>query len=279
MRNRTAETDNTQETVRPNWEQIPLFQFCRLEDRNDIRLLHILPGNPGDLLQCKCIRYPSSRGLPGSQRPEYTAISYTWGDLNRKEPILLNNKKHYTTQNAKNVLLRIRSRQTSQIVWIDAICIDQDHITERNHQVRLMDQIYSNAQQTFIWLGQASEDSDLAMDFILTINQALDDLEGSESVTDTMLLQKTATQRDSPSWVALGNLFARPWFQRVWVNQEAALSRAAHMVCGERKLAWEDVGCMIENLEKWRVVHLIKTKTFLEPTDFRGIYSFLYAEY
>jgi hypothetical protein len=31
-------------------------------------------------------------------------------------------------------------------------------------------------------------------------------------------------------------------------------------VCGERKLAWEDVGCMIENLEKWRVVHLIKQK-------------------
>jgi hypothetical protein len=123
MRNRTAETDNTQETVRPNWEQIPLFQFCRPEDRNDIRLLHILPGNPGDLLQCKCIRYPSSRGLPGSQKPEYTAISYTWGGLNRKEPILLNNKKHYTTKNAKNVLLRIRSRQTSQIVWIDAICI------------------------------------------------------------------------------------------------------------------------------------------------------------
>lgn len=250
-----------QEAVRGKWEQIPLFQFGRLEERHDIRLLHILPGKPEDVLQCKCIRYPFGRGYSESPNPEYTAISYTWGDVNQTEPILLNDRKYYTTQNAREVLLYMRSRQTPQVVWIDAICIDQSNIAERDDQVRLMDQIFSNAQQTIVWLGQASEDSDFALAFIPTINQALNDLEGSESVTDTMLLQKTATQPDSPSWVALGNLFARPWFQRVWVIQEVALSRTAHMVCGERKLPWEDVGCMIENLLRWRLIHLIKHKT------------------
>jgi hypothetical protein len=249
-----------QGTVEREWHQIPLFHFDRLEDRHDIRLLHVLPGKPGDVLQCKCIRCPLGRGPSESPGPEYTAISYTWGNVNQTEPILLNDRKYYTTQNARDVLLHMRSQQTTQVVWIDAICIDQNTIAERNDQVRRMDQIFANAQQTLVWLGHASEDSDVAMDFIPTINQALSDLEGSESLTDTMLLQKLATQLDSPSWVALGNLFARPWFQRVWVIQEVALSRITHIVCGERKLAWEDVGCMIENMLRWRLIHLIKQK-------------------
>lgn len=38
-------------------------------------------------------------------------------------------------------------------IWIDALCINQDDITERNHQVALMAGIYSPAGQVVIWLG------------------------------------------------------------------------------------------------------------------------------
>jgi hypothetical protein len=229
------------------WKQIPFFEYLPLEDQYGIRLLHILPGAPEDILQCECVHYPSCRV---SQTPEYTAISYTWGDLSQKGLILVNGRKHYITENAMDVLLYVRSEQDTRIarVWIDTICIDQSNVVERNHQVRLMGQIYSNAQQTVVWLGKESEDSDLAMDFIPLVDKTLKDFEGSESVIDYMFLQKLNTGRDSLAWEALGNLLARPWFQRVWVIQEVALSHTAYMVCGSKRLDWEHVGNMIENL-------------------------------
>jgi len=41
-------------------------------------------------------------------------------------------------------------------LWIDAICIDQIDVLERNHQVALMGQIYSKAQAVLMWLGESA---------------------------------------------------------------------------------------------------------------------------
>lgn len=42
--------------------------------------------------------------------------------------------------------------------WIDALCIDQAHLQERNHQVATMGTIYSGAYQTVVWLGRMTSD-------------------------------------------------------------------------------------------------------------------------
>lgn len=125
--------------------------------------------------------------------PRYTAISYTWGDPSSEHPTMLNGRMYYVPQNAYDVLLRVRSPHENRMIWIDTICIDQTNITEKNNQVRLMVDIYSSAQQTLVWLGSATEDSAVAMDFILVLKQALEELEGFKEVTDKMLLEKTST--------------------------------------------------------------------------------------
>ena len=209
---------------------------------------------PNDELQCECIHFPHCRG---SQMPRYTAISYTWGDPSSEHPIMLNGRMYYVPQNAYDVLLRVRSPHENRMIWIDTICIDQTNITEKNNQVRLMVDIYSSAQQTLVWLGSATEDSAVAMDFILVLKQALEELEGFKEVTDKMLLEKTSTYQDSPPWLALGNLFARPWFQRVWVVQEVALSPTVYFMCGDRTLLWDDVGNMMDALYNCGLIHLI----------------------
>jgi hypothetical protein len=38
-------------------------------------------------------------------------------------------------------------------LWIDAICIDQENGSEKNHQVQQMGRIYSSAAETIAWLG------------------------------------------------------------------------------------------------------------------------------
>jgi hypothetical protein len=39
------------------------------------------------------------------------------------------------------------------VLWIDAICINQQDITEHEQQVGIMGDIYRNAKQTPVWLG------------------------------------------------------------------------------------------------------------------------------
>jgi hypothetical protein len=38
-------------------------------------------------------------------------------------------------------------------LWTDAICINQQDLDERGHQVQLMGSIYRNAHMVIVWLG------------------------------------------------------------------------------------------------------------------------------
>ncbi len=65
--------------------------------------------------------------------------------------------------NLEMVLRRLRYKDCSRMLWIDAICIDQDSPNERSDQVRRMDQVYGLASRVVVWLGSSSLDSDMAI--------------------------------------------------------------------------------------------------------------------
>jgi hypothetical protein len=52
-------------------------------------------------------------------------------------------------------------RENFDFFWLDAICIDQSDIQERNHQVQIMHTIYSSSEVVYIWLGESQSDSEL----------------------------------------------------------------------------------------------------------------------
>lgn len=95
--------------------------------------------------------------------------------------------------------------------------------TEKEHQIRLTEKIYSSAEQTFIWLGDAADYSDLAMDLVSTI-------------LDTDFENYNA---EDLAWQALYELFQRQWWSRMWVIQEAVLSYAPIFKCGTREVKLE----------------------------------------
>lgn len=51
-------------------------------------------------------------------------------------------------------------------IWIGAVCINQGDDAEKAHQVQKMSSIYSLAEEVIVWLGLASDDSDLAVEQI-----------------------------------------------------------------------------------------------------------------
>jgi hypothetical protein len=70
------------------------------------------------------------------------------------------------TANLYSALRSLRWRSESRFLWVDAICICQDDLEERGLQVALMRQIYQNATQTVVYLGDEADESFLAIAFL-----------------------------------------------------------------------------------------------------------------
>ncbi|PQE14256.1 hypothetical protein CJF31_00006829 [Rutstroemia sp. NJR-2017a BVV2] len=146
----------------------------------------------------------------------YEALSYTWGGSDKSCSISIGRQNLPVTENLYKALLHLQDRSLERILWIDALCIDQENLEERGQQVQLMSKIYSKAARVLIWLGETAHESDKALETIRIIAED----------NSTNSLKDTATQQ------AVLALLERSWFQRIWVLQEVAAARQILVICG-----------------------------------------------
>lgn len=97
---------------------------------------------------------------------KYTALSYAWTDPPGTTTIIVDSVETQITLNLEAALRHIRHPSCAATLWIDALCINQEDIAEKNHQVDMMREIYSGAELVIAWLGSNGEDSDLAMELL-----------------------------------------------------------------------------------------------------------------
>lgn len=106
---------------------------------------------------------------------DYAALSYVWGpqDPASMRDIVVNNK---VIRVGCNLEAALRAMQDSTELraglklWVDSICINQNDIMERSHQVRRMRAIYSGARSIIVWLGEADADTHKAMELITLLS-------------------------------------------------------------------------------------------------------------
>jgi hypothetical protein len=118
-------------------EEDSLFPPLRFPD--SIRILTLQPAeNENDQLVCRLLarRIKHEAGA-------YEALSYVWGDKNGSANIHCNGAPLNITRNLEDALRKIRLEKEPRYLWVDAICINQEDVHERGHQVRLMRSIYS----------------------------------------------------------------------------------------------------------------------------------------
>jgi hypothetical protein len=84
---------------------------------------------------------------------DYTAISYMWGSLEDTKTITINGMPVTVRKNLAAALDCLRSSLVDR-VWIDAVCINQDDINERNAQVLRIRDIFSQSLAVTMWLGE-----------------------------------------------------------------------------------------------------------------------------
>ena len=144
---------------------------------NQIRVLTVLPGAFHDPISCEL-------NTVNIADAEYEAISYVWGNPDITEAIQLNGYNFDVTTSLECALRYLRLLDTERYIWADAICINQDDLDERYHQVQLMGRIYKQADRVLVWLGEPNADIEIAFDTAKRMNEILNMAEQTRNDTD-----------------------------------------------------------------------------------------------
>lgn len=151
------------------------YQYAPLQSGRQIRIMHLEPAlNFDDDIHCSL--HPTTLGTSS-----YEALSYVWGAGTRKGRILFGDKYLEITDNLDVALRYIRTKQKPRMLWVDAICINQNDVLERNNQVQLMGQIYEGSLHGLIWLGEADDGLSRLFRALKTYEVLLDTL-GSRAI-------------------------------------------------------------------------------------------------
>ena len=262
-----------------------IYKELNFQDR-EIRVIALLPGQWSETI--RCVLTVVSLG----KRPSYQALSYVWGDPSIQHEILVNQQHFPVTHNLHLALRRLRDTSAVRMIWIDALCINQENVDERNQQVRLMGDIYRKASEVLIWLGD--DEYPVAAASIVWHGDARDAVmvgtcfreDGADHqvlpvpapalgeifvafvflgimTSDTHLydLPFFKDAKDSNSSFSITNQWRQliralqrltnvPWWNRIWILQEAVLSTHALVHFGNLVLPWELITQGCDNLAR-----------------------------
>jgi len=185
----------------------------------------------------------------------YQALSYVWGEPEPRKAIYIDQRRILVGPNLHAALRRLRHERYGMLLWVDAVCIDQSNIEERNHQVKLMNSIYKNAKIVFMWLGEEADSSDLAMDILsLCENQIVQGARikaagrwsrAEHEAQGKALVKLFRDEIYDKHWEAVAHLFVREYWARVWILQEVLLASTATVCCGSKTVQWTYVGTLL----------------------------------
>jgi hypothetical protein len=183
----------------------------------EFRLLQPNPKDRGAPARLTLSKFPV-RNCP--QR--YAAVSYCWGPpVQDQKVVFVNGRPIVVSATSLRIIDRLIAWDRG-FYWIDALCINQNLVEEKNMQLPLMGRIYGDAEFVDAWL----------------------DSEESADTLQRMSRNNSGWETDL-SFVEKADLMLRqPWFKRIWIVQEVTLARpnALFLHAGFSSCRWEKVG-------------------------------------
>jgi Heterokaryon incompatibility protein (HET) len=237
--------------IRESLEAIPTtkYQYTNLPDPgNCIRILEVQAGHYDDVIVCKLKDITLSASVN-----HYEALSYVWttpGEEVTLITIRVNDGSLEIGPSLHCALRFLRSSDRTRSLWVDAICIDQSSLLERDIQVPLMCEIYRNGTSTVCFLGPENRTT-------RTLFNMLEKLAEEGKTIDVVTLNAMDTL---PAFVnhlpvhpvktrlfdeyvgdsTIVDIVQRTWWHRAWTVQEIMLSSNAIMMIGKYTITWQN---------------------------------------
>ena len=202
--------------------------------QGNIRLLSLEPRDDRVTLSL----FPASL----EDKPYYEAISYTWGDRNKRKEIRCGDQLVTVPENLYDALRHLRYTDRVRTLWVDAICINQVDTVEKSVQIRIMADIYEKAQAVLVWIGKEDDETEQA--FLEARRLAAAQRAPNTELPTSQKISYNPDDHESPfSGIAKGflSIFRRDWFKRIWVIQEVSVCRKVNVICGPLIIDWEDL--------------------------------------
>ena len=205
---------------------------------------------------------------------DYIALSYVWGDQKSKKRILLNGSVFEVGQNLHDALVRLSSSFEVQSrglkVWIDALCINQNDVREREVEVKKMGMIYTEALAVRGWLGHPSDEvaAELPvfreiMDWIFSLEKRqqfdFDLFNDKNQSAESLYLEfaremiQVACHRENNMfslWTTVNGIAGVPYWNRLWIIQELALGPSLLFWYGESYVAPYELRALRESIKE-----------------------------
>ncbi|KAK5046732.1 hypothetical protein LTR84_007493 [Exophiala bonariae] len=195
------------------------FHYRPLEE-GQIRLLRFISSNSKDDDQLRFELFHAKL----SQRPQYAALSYSWG-ISRKDEMVVtevDGQEFHVTPNLAAALHRM-SQNGISLIWVDAISIDQGNAIEKSKEVTRMFAIYRIAREVVVWLGQDIGPDDEIEELHKLVEHTKTPGRGSKG---------KPIAATPAALAALERLLKQPYWSRVWIIQEIAAARRTTIAWG-----------------------------------------------
>jgi hypothetical protein len=194
----------------------PSFVYEPLEP-GQIRVLQLAAGKKGDALSGELLITSIDE-----ESFEYDALSYMWGDPAPTNTIHVSGKALSIASNLNTALHYLRHISRPLIIWIDAVCINQEDEIERAEQVQLMRHVYSRASTVRIWIDDPDIDGDSpAVEALKVIHVALDDFDWLNSENLEARYKETlclCMGEDPYFWAPVIPILTNEYWSRAWYD-------------------------------------------------------------
>lgn len=213
-------------------------RYTALKPREPIiRLVSLYPGELSDYVFV-------SISHVNLNEAKYEALSYTWGPPTQHTMNLFIRPKHSLTASDPSEwevqileirltllegLRYLRYPDVTRVLWIDAICINQQSLPERSQEVPRMGEIYNRAQRVVVWLGPEETGTHMALETVQDLSAGvivawhhrnITTVPGTEA--ELVMYHPEQSTLSLAQRGALKSFLTRPWFQRLWVRQEVS---------------------------------------------------------
>jgi hypothetical protein len=209
-----------------------IYLHCQLPaDSTSTQVFHLSPGVHSDPLRgsLRVVHLDEQPSIP------YDCLSYTWDDPEPMAAAHMAATPVKMRRNLDNALRHIRSEFETRIIWVDALCINQQDLAEKAEEVALMSRVYRTYSAVYIWLGIPG--ARLTGDpFALFKRFAggghLHELPGF--TWDSVAAQWTWENNDRSNDILNDALevVRSAWWTRAWTVQECILPRATRVMLG-----------------------------------------------